>query len=54
MKQKAPISVVAPTGAVNPTQPKRRQTRNLILNIPAMEAKITGHVWSVRELLEAA
>jgi hypothetical protein len=39
MKQKAPISVLALTGAVNPTQPKPYRTRNLIIRLLAVTLK---------------
>jgi hypothetical protein len=42
MKQKAPISVEAPTGAVNPTA-EAMETRNPIIRLQAVELKRRFH-----------
>ena len=43
MKSKAPISVEAPTGAVNPTQPKPRRTCKPSMRLQAVELKRRFH-----------
>ena len=43
MKQKTPTDALTPTGAVNPPQPKLKQTRNPIIRLQAVELKRRFH-----------